>query len=235
VRPGRTLKTIVTRENAVWQTPLLILSVLAIVLVLVGGPLRAAEAQQVGELPPDFQYWTPEQQEEYMASQANRANPIFIYLFPALGSLIGIWLSWLLLGSFLHLALTLSGSRGSNTQALNLAGWASLPFALRYIVQAIAILTNNSLITAPGLSGFIAADAEGLAVYLRFLLTFIDIYLIWQVALLMTGSLPLTGLPRRKAWPAVILSVVLLLLLQAVPGYVGQLLSGLDISGGIYF
>ena len=116
----------------VWQTPLLILSVLAILVVLVGAPIRTQLSQQVGELPQDFQYWPPDQQEQYYASQANKANPMFIYLFPALGALIGIWLSWFLLGSILHLALTLSGSRGNSGQAINLVAWASLPFALRF-------------------------------------------------------------------------------------------------------
>lgn len=235
IRPARTLKAVTASDNGVWQTPLLILSILAIVLVLASAPSRTMELQQVGELPPDFQYWSPEMQEEYMASQGDKASPMFVYLFPILGSLIGVWLSWFLLGSILHLALTLSGSRGSNTQALNLVAWASLPFALRFIVQAIAISANKSLIQAPGLSGFITADAEGFVAFMRVLLAFVDIYLIWQVILLMVGSLPLTGLSRGKAWTAVLISVLLMLVLQSVPGYVGNLLGGLSLSRGFFF
>ena len=235
LRPARTLKTIVERDHPVWLTPLLILSVLAIVVVLVGAPIRTEQAQQVGELPQDFQYWGPQQQEEYLASQGNKANPIFIYLFPALGSLVGIWLSWFLLGSILHLALTLSGSRGSSGQAINLVAWAGLPFALRYIVQAIAILASHRLIQSAGVSGFISAEAEGFTAFLRILLGFVDIYWIWHVALLMIGSLPLTGLTRGKAWTAVLVSAVLLLVLRAVPGYVASLLGGLSLTRGIFF
>jgi len=234
-RPARTLKTVVERDHPVWQTPLLILSVLAIVVVLVGAPIRTQLSQQVGELPPDFQYWPPDQQEQYFASQANKANPLFIYLFPALGALIGIWLSWFLFGSILHLALTLSGSRGTSRQAINLVAWASLPFAIRSIVTLLAILINKRLIEAAGVSGFIAADAQGFASFMRVLLAFVDIYLIWQVILLMVGSLPLTGLSRGKAWTAVLISVLLMLVLQTVPGYVSSLLSGLEITRGIFF
>jgi len=234
-RPARTLKTVVERDHPVWQTPLLILSVLAILVVLVGAPIRTQLSQQVGELPPDFQYWPPDQQEQYFASQANKANPLFIYLFPALGALIGIWLSWFLFGSILHLALTLSGSRGTSRQAINLVAWASLPFAIRSIVTLLAILINKRLIEAAGVSGFIAADAQGFASFMRVLLAFVDIYLIWQVILLMVGSLPLTGLSRGKAWTAVLISVLLMLVLQTVPGYVSSLLSGLEITRGIFF
>jgi hypothetical protein len=234
-RPARTLKKVVEQDHPVWQTPLLILSVLAILVVLVGAPIRTQLTQQVGELPPDFQYWPPDQQEQYYASQANKANPMFIYLFPALGVLIGIWLSWFLLGSILHLALTLSGSRGSSGQAINLVAWASLPFALRFIVTALAILINKRLIASAGVSGFIAADAEGFTAFIRILLTFVDIYLIWQLILLMIGSLPLTGLSRGKAWTAVFVTVLLMLVLQAVPGYVSSLLSGLSLTRGFFF
>ena len=234
-RPARTLKTVVERDHPVWQTPLLILSVLAILVVLVGAPIRTQLSQQVGELPPDFQYWPPDQQEQYFASQANKANPLFIYLFPALGALIGIWLSWFLFGSILHLALTLSGSRGTSRQAINLVAWASLPFAIRSIVTLLAILINKRLIEAAGVSGFIAADAQGFASFMRVLLAFVDIYLIWQVILLMVGSLPLTGLSRGKAWTAVLISVLLMLVLQTVPGYVSGLLSGLELTRGFFF
>lgn len=234
-RPARTLKKVVEQDHPVWQTPLLILSVLAILVVLVGAPIRTQLTQQVGELPPDFQYWPPDQQEQYYASQANKANPMFIYLFPALGVLIGIWLSWFLLGSILHLALTLSGSRGSSGQAINLVAWASLPFALRFIVTALVILINKRLIASAGVSGFIAADAEGFTAFIRILLTFVDIYLIWQLILLMIGSLPLTGLSRGKAWTAVFVTVLLMLVLQAVPGYVSSLLSGLSLTRGFFF
>jgi len=234
-RPRRTLTTIVERDTPVWQTPLLILSVLAILVVLVSAPIHKAAAQQGGELPQDFQYWAPQQQEQYLAAQANKANPVFIYLFPTLGALIGIWLSWFLLGSILHLSLTLSGSRGTSKQAMNLTAWASLPFALRSLVLVVGILVNHRLVEAAGVSGFIAADAKGFTAFLRVLLGFVDIYLIWQIILLMVGSLPLTGLSRVKAWTAVLVAVILMLVLQSVPGYVASLLSGLDVTRGFFF
>lgn len=235
LRPARTLKTIVERDSPVWLTPLLILSILAIVLVLIRAPIHKAAALQGAELPQDFQYWAPQQQEQYLAAQANKANPVFIYLFPTLGALAGIWLSWFLLGSILHLSLTLSGSRGTSGQAMNLAGWASLPLGLRSLVQVVGILVNRRLVQAAGVSGFLASDATGFTAFMRILLGFVDIYLIWQVILLMVGSLPLTGLSKVKAWTAVLVAVLLLLVLQAVPGYIASLLGGLNVSRGFFF
>ncbi|GIV63017.1 MAG: hypothetical protein KatS3mg045_0356 [Bellilinea sp.] len=227
-RPGRTMHAVSQQEKGVWLAPLLVLSLLALIVSLAGGPARAAAAQPGGELPPDFQYWPPEQQEQYFQSQQNRASPLVIYGLPALGALAGIWVGWFLLGSILHLALTMVGSRGSNTAALNLAAWASMPFAIRFIVQAVYMLTTQQVIQAPGLSGFIAADAAGFAAFLRPLLAHVDVYTLWMIILLLIGAAPLTGLGKGKTWAAVILSVLLLLALQALPGYIASRLSGLN-------
>jgi len=229
-RPRRTLKKVIEEDHAVWIAPILVLSILAIVVVLAGGQPRITQAQTNVEMPQDFQYWSPEMQEEYMANQAKQTGPLYIYVFPAIGALAGVWISWFLLGSILHLAFTLSGSRSSNTSALNLVGWASLPFAIRYIVQTIAIITSKQLIASPGLSGFIAADGGGFMVFLRAMLAQIDLYLIWQVVLLMVGALPLTGLTRSKAWTSVLISVVIILALKALPALIGSQLGNLSTS-----
>ena len=207
---------------------LLVLSILAILVILVGGQPRIIQAQTNVELPQDFQYWPPEMQQEYLDNQANKTNALYIYIFPALGALAGVWILWFLLGSILHLALTLAGSRGSNTSALNLVAWASLPFAIRYIVQAFAIMSSKQLIAAPGLSGFLAADGNGFMIFLRGVLAQIDLYLIWQVVLLLVGVLPMTGLARAKAWTSVLASVLIILALAALPGLVVSQLGGLS-------
>lgn len=229
-RPGSTLKKITDQERSVWIAPLLIITILAISVILITGPARALQVQANVQTPQDFQYWPPEMQQEYLNNQANKANTLFIYVFPALGALAGAWIPWFLLGSILHLALTLTGSRGTNTSALNLVGWASLPFALRYAVQAIAILSSKQLITSPGLSGFIAADASGFMVFLRGILSQVDLYFIWMVILLMVGVLPMTGLTRSKAWTAVLVSVLIIVALKALPAFIGGELSGLSTS-----
>lgn len=225
-KPRRTLEEIGKEEKGVWLTPLLILSVLAILVVLVAGPIRTQAALGGGELPADFEYWMPEQQEQYLNSQTSMNGPLFVYVFPAVGALAGIWVRWFLLGSILHLLLTLAGSRSGNTAALNLVAWASLPYAVRSIVQIVSMLATRGLINKPGLSGFAAADASGLAAFLGALLVFIDIYLIWQVILLLIGVLPMSRLSRGKAWAFTLLAVLIVLALAALPGFISAQFSG---------
>ena len=238
LRPKKTLSLITAQEKGVWFTPLLILSILAIAFVLISAPARTQtiQAQAGASQPPDgFEYWAPEQQEQWYQSQSNKSDPLFVYIFPALSELGGIWIGWVLLGSILNLSLILNGSRGNSTALLNLTGWAFLPFAVRFLVRIISVLTTHQLIGSPGLSGFIPADAGGFLLFLRPVLAHIDFYYVWMVVLLSIGVLPVAGLKRVKVIFAVLLSVVIVLALQALPGYAASKLGSLSLSGGFFF
>lgn len=235
-RPGKTLRTIGETEGNNWLAPLLVLSLLAIVFTLAAGPLRVIEAQsQVPQLPPDAQYWTPEMVQDYLNANQPNTGPLMIYVLPGLGALLGVWGGWFILGGVLHLALTLSGGRGSRSADFNLAAWASLPFAVRYIVQIVAMLVTRRLITAPGLSGFFPADAAGLTAYLAMIAGLVDIYLIWQVVLLIVGAAAGARLPVAKAAGAVLVSMLLLLVLQALPGFLLAQLGSLSVQRPFFF
>lgn len=235
LRPVKTTGEIVAQEKQVWLTPLLILSALALLLVLIAAPIQRMQSQMGAELPPDFQYYSPEMQEQYYQAQANQTSPLFLYVFPLLGSLLKIWVPWFLLSIILYLSLTLAGSRASSTRSYNLVGWSMLPFALRMLVQIAVMLFSRSLVSAPGLAGFIDSEASGAGAYFRSLLGFIDIYFIFQVILLILGAVQLSGLTRGKAIAATLISVLILLFLAAIPGLLSSALSGLSLRGGFYF
>jgi hypothetical protein len=221
LRPARGLKEIATREKAFWLVPLLVLSLAALLSVLVAGPIRGQLSQGGGALPPDFQYYTPEQQQQFTQAQQTSSSPLFTYVFPATGLLAGIWLSWALLGGMLYLGLTLAGSRSSSVKALNLAGWAGLPFAVRYLLQAGYILFTRNLISAQGISGFSPPGS-----FLSALLSQVDIYLVWQVVLLFIGVPLIASITRRKAWLVTAVVLVLLLCLASLPAFAVSKLGG---------
>lgn len=235
LRPSKTIGEIVAQEKPVWLTPLLILSVLALIVVLIGAPIQRGGTQMGAELPPDFEYYSPEQQDQYIQAQSNQSSPLMLYVFPFLSGLLKIWVPWFLLSIILYLSLTLAGSRASSTRSYNLVGWSMLPLALRMLVQIGVMLFSRSLVTAPGLAGFIASDASGAGPYFRSLLGFIDIYFIFQVVLLILGAMQLSSLSRTKAVVATLISVFILLFLAAIPGLLSSALSGLSLGGGFYF
>ena len=213
VRPRQTFSATIAEARSTWLTPMLILSVTALLLVLVSGYLKS-QAALMGEvtLPPDWQYWTPEMQDNYMQAQQLTQGKVFIYAIPLVSAWTSLWLGWVVLGGLLHLGSTLLGGRGSMQGALNIAAWASLPFALRDILRVVYMLSASHAITSPGLSGF-ATSA-----FLVQILARTDIFLIWNILLLIIGFSIVDGLPRGKALVGVLIVVIILLVAQAGVG-----------------
>ncbi len=236
LRPRQVFDQIAQMEVSTWILPVLFLTVIALGVVLATGPVRMQEllAKPI-EPPPDFQYWSPEMQQEYMQSAQPNPSPALIYILPAVGAVVKVWLSWVILAALVHLVLTLAGGRGSRAAEFSVVGWSLMPLAVRELVRFVAVISTQHSIQKPGLSGFIQAEAGGGAVFLASLLSFIDLYLVWQVVLLVLGAKRTSGLSTGKTVISVLVAVVLLLILQALPGFIGAQLSGLQTGGFFLF
>src|SRR5688500_7893909 len=219
-RPRRGFREMASESRATWLTPMLLLSITAILVVIVAGYLRS-RAAMMGEiqLPPDWEVWTPEMMNNYMHAQQATQGPVFLYVMPMVGSLTGLWLGWLLLAALLHFGSTLLGGRGSMQSALNIVAWASLPFAVRDVLRILFMLSAGQVITSPGLSGFAAGTG-----FLSQLLSRTDVFLLWSVILLAIGFGVADGLSRSKTLAGVV--IVMLIVLMAQAG-LGALSSGL--------
>lgn len=224
-RPRRTLEQVTSLHYGAWLAPLLLLTVLALAQAVISGGAKQA-AVQTGQVEPpaDFQYWTPEQQQQYFEGQATYSGPLFTTVFPAAAAFAQVWVEWIVLGGVLYLALTMSGSRGGMPQALNLAAWSSVPLALRHLVQIASVVLTNTTIRAQGLSGFAPAGSA----FLTALLALFDLYFFWQFILLVIGARGGTGLSAVKATTAVLISFLIAWALFALPGFLLNQLSGLS-------
>lgn len=222
IRPRHVFQEVTSESRATWLTPMLVLTTTAILVVIVTGFLKT-RAAMMGEiqLPLDWQYWSPDMQNNFMQAQQATQGPVFMYIMPLITSLTGLWLGWLLLAALLHFGSTLLGGRGSMQGALNNVAWASLPFAVRDILRIVFMLSAGHAITSPGLSGF--ASTAG---FLSQLLARIDIFLIWNVILLVIGFRIADGLSRNKAVMGVVVIMLLVLLAQSGLGALGAGLGG---------
>lgn len=236
VKPRKTLVQILQKQNAVWLAPMLVLTALALISVLIAAPIRQAQAQgQSAAVPPNFEYMTTEEQAQFQQGMQVSAGPVFTSILPAISALCGVWIPWVLLGSLLHLSLTLAGSRANSTATFNLAAWAGIPTGIRAIVQSISMLATHQLITSPGLSGFIAPNSGRLMLILSSVLARVDIYFLWMVVLILIGVVPMTGIPRLKARMISGFVLLLLLGLEALPSFVMGLLGSLGSIQPMFF
>jgi len=219
LRPRQTFSATAAETRSTWLTPMLLLSLTALLVVLVSGYLRT-RAAMLGEipLPPDWQYWTPDMQDKYMQAQQLTQGKVFMYVIPLISAWSGLWVGWIILGGLLHLGSTLLGGRGSMQSALNIAAWASLPAAVRDILRITYMLSASHAITSPGLSGFVTSA------FWSQVLARTDIFMIWSIILLIIGFSIGDGLPRGKAFVGVVMVMLILLVAQAG---LGTMIAGL--------
>lgn len=221
-RPRAVFAEMASESRPTWSTPMLVLSVTALLVVLAAGYLKT-RAAMMGEiaLPPEWQWWTPEMQENYMRAQQATQGPVFAYVIPLVGAWTRLWVGWLVLSGLMHLGSTLSGGRGTMQGSLNVVAWANVPFALRDILRLVFMLIAGRAIASPGLSGF--ASAPG---FISHLLARADIFLVWSMILLVVGLAAADGLTKGKSFAIVLVVLILFLLASAGLDALGSGLSG---------
>lgn len=221
IRPRKTLAGIVESDRPAWRVPIVLLLLATVIHALVAGSIKAA-ARATGAivLPPNYEFYTPEQQAQFQQAATATNNTTFNYILPALGAALSVLFLWLLVSWLLHLTLTLMGGRGTSQGAINIVAWASLPFVLRAIVQIVAMLATDRLVAGSGLAGFAPAGDGSLRVFLASLLGQIDLYTIWHVVLVYLGARLSSRLPRLKCWFAVLFVFTLVMALRALPAVV---------------
>ena len=228
LHPRQVFQSMASDALPTWLTPMLAWSLTTILVVILGGymQIRAAQTGEV-TLPPDWQYWSPDMQENFMQAQQTAQSPVLVYVLPLTGALIGLWLGWLILAGMLHLGSTLLGGRGSMASALNIAAWAGVPFIVRDVLRAVFVLAAGHSIQSAGLSGFVAGVGM-----MSQLLARVDLFFIWNFILLVIGLQAADNLPKGKAIAGVLIVLLILLLAQASMAALGANL-GTAIQGTV--
>jgi hypothetical protein len=213
-----------------WAMPMLALSASSLLYIILAGSFKA-RILATGEipLPPDFQWWTFQMQDNYLRAQQVQQGAASVYILPAVTGLIGLWLGWAILSGLLHLASTLFGGRGTVESALKVTAWSSLPFVIRDLLRMVYMLIAQHTIGSPGLSGFVAGYGRRY-ILMGKLFSQTDLFLLWQAFLLVLGFTLLDSLPRRKAVAIVVGVLLLILVAQAGFGTLFASLGGMTVS-----
>ena len=225
IHPRQAMERLAAEEKAAWLMPMLVLSIMFLLRIVVSGFLQArASAMGQAGLPPDWEWWTPDMQNNYMQAIQATEGPVFVYIIPAVTGLAKLWLSWFVVSGLLHLASTLLGGRGSMRSVLTLAGWACLPFALRDLLRVAFMLIARHAIASPGLSGFVGV------LFLSKILASVDLFFIWFAILLGIGLRVTDNLPVVKALAGVAIVLLLVLLVQGGLGTLTASLGGMMVT-----
>ena len=220
--PRRVFKALAEEERRIWGFPLLIIGLALLIRTLASGWVKQME-MVIPALPPEFQYYLPEEQERLMRALELTKGPLFVYIFPAFGSLLGMFMQWFVLSGVMRTSLRMLRDKTSGVIIRNITAWGSLPFTLRYFIQAVYIFLAGRQITQTGLAG-LAEPGDPL------MLSFwgsLDIYLIWQVFLILLGCKYTARIPLWKSIPSLLVSIFIVLVLSAIVSM------GMDTLGGM--
>jgi len=143
------------------------------------------------------------------------------------GNLLGFWLQWLVLSAFIYLGLRIGRSKCSGRLVRSFTAWASLPLALRFIVQAVFILVSQRPIYQSGLASLVTPTPGMTIDVVGMVLSAIDFYFLWQLVLLVKGSQIVGGVRLWKALPVVVIALGIVIVLSAAAGMVTAQLGGL--------
>ena len=239
VRPRATLEVLRERGGRIWWVPALLVALLTVLPVLVAAPITTRQAreavlatqEQLGEQRGAQMSAADQAQMEQAMSVA--ASPLITVVFPAAGDVVVLVVGWLVWAGALHLASTALGGRSTFGQTFPMVVWTWLPYALRGLLQTAYILVSGQIIANPGLSGFVqetrpvgemvfTPPSPGQMVLASFL-SRIDLFLFWNLALLVIGVMVTTRLPRRKAMLVTLGVWLLLTALGLLPTLIGGL------------
>lgn len=155
-------------------------------------------------------------------------------ILKTVGTIVSQPLTWLLWGGALYLASVFLGRSSGFKPMFQLAVWAWLPYAVRGLVQTVYIWITGQEIINKGFAGYVIDNStsqiitpgpEKLA--LASILGRIDVFMVWNLALLVIGLMAFTKLPRRKAITAIAVIWLVFALLSVVPAILGGMFSSL--------
>ena len=239
VRPRATLEHLREHGRRTWWLPALLAVLLIVLPVVVAAPLAARQAREaflaaqerMGER--SGAEMSAQDQAQMEQAMSITASPLITTVFPAVGSVFGRVVGWLAWAGALYLAGLALGGRSSFGQMFRTVVWTWLPYVLRGLLQTVYILASGQLIAHPGLSGLVQEDrplgemivtppSPGQTILASFL-SQIDLFLVWNLILLLIGVMVVTRLPRRKATLLTLGVWVLMMALSLIPALVGGL------------
>jgi hypothetical protein len=236
VRPRATLSHLCEHEVRTWWVPAFLVVLLVVLPILVSAPIsveQAHEALLVTQEQLEERQGMELSAEQRAQMESMATSPLIIVVFPAILRVVGQIVSWLAWAGALYLAGIALGGRSTFGQMFRVVVWTWLPYALRGALQTVFILLSGQLIANPGLSGLVQDSrpiAEVVAappslgqLVLVALLSKVDIFLFWNLILLVIGVRVVTRLPWRKAILATLGVWILLTALSLIPTLVSGL------------
>ncbi len=243
-RPRATFRYLNEHGRRLWWLPALLAAVMVVLPIIVAGPIQARLAREaVAEMQAQMsERFSAEQRQQMEQAQQIVGSPLITTVFPSITGILGLAAGWLAWAGTLYLAGMVMGGHTSFGALFRMVIWAWIPYALRGFLQSLYILFTGQLIAHPGLSGLVA-DNRSVGEMLQAppttgqllasaFLGRIDLFLFWNLALLVVGTTVVTRLSSRKVTALVLGIWILFALISLIPTLVSSLFMGQSVIVG---
>ncbi len=226
-KPRETFTAVVEHPRWKWALPL----VLAIIGVIVAAIVAAPHTAEISELAVKNQLansgMSASEMKDALEQSARFRSPGFLALVGAITGSIFTPIVWLAAGGlFYFLALVIGADELKFGAVFNVVAWASIPLALRNLVQSAAIGILGKFPVYTGLGALVASGdiAQDSGNTMLAVLSFADVFWLWHFVLLVIGLGVVTKFSRMK-------SIVIALVYAAIS--IGLAVGGTLLSGGL--
>jgi hypothetical protein len=208
-----------------WWIPALLSVLVVVVLVFVQS---RADCQHIYQIQLDYYAQHPEQ--PGCPTEAP-SPPTMTLVLRAGGRVFGTIATWLVWAGGLYLAVIVLGQHGlSFGILLKLVLWSWAPYVVRGLIQIVYMWLSDDPIYNPGLSGLVIDHAPPplgggqryvmpthVQLALAALLSRLDVYLVWQLSLVLGGLGTASKLSRKQTALVTLVIWLVLVLLGIIP------------------
>ncbi|MGC9398664.1 MAG: YIP1 family protein [Anaerolineae bacterium] len=233
IRPRATLRYLHNAKRRWWA--LLALLMIAALIVQQIAYARADAHYKYRQQLEWFESLPPEERGPTMQPPQLITPPALTVGVRVLGRVVGMIFTWLVWAGVIYLAGVFFGQNSATfgaTFALTL--WTWVPHGVRNVVQSAAMLVTRNPIYNQGLSGLVMDNVPpSMTSFQRYIIPSmsqrlwgaflgqIDVYLIWQLGLMVLGVRAFTKLPRVKAILVTVGAWLVIAVLNVLPQLVG--------------
>ena len=205
-KPRTTMPALGRNERGWWAVPALLTIVLIVFTVVA---YSYADCQYVYRL--ELEHYRSAANQAARPPTAPTPQPITMAIRAA-GRTVAQLVSWVAWGGALYLLVVLLGENETSFGAVwRVVLWASMPYALRSLIQSVTMFLMKKPIYNQALSGLVVDRTPPPLMTFNYviptrqqellasILERLDIYLLWHLALVVIGVTSLTRFSRRKA------------------------------------
>lgn len=227
-RPGQAMREAASRPRGWWLPALFLLIGLAAYTVVTADAQVTLANERTAQMIERITAGLSEEQAQ-MVQQQSRPLSRSTYLLSALGGgLATMAIGWVARGALAHFGSLALGGVSSWGPAFATALWSVVPFAVRDVLMTTIFVVRGRLVEQMGLSFLVSSgdwlrDSRSIPVAL---LSNIDPFMIWHLALLTLGIAAATRMSRGRAAFLAIAIWAILAAIKLVPVAVGAALTG---------